>query len=92
MAEPVDQPQPPVHITPAGPSGSTAGPTHVFVTGGIPVNPDETPANDPRVALEPQPATIESTWRLFATALGVSAANDSVRAARAIRRIPGTAR
>lgn len=82
---------PPVPVLAPSPTGPPPAP-HIFVTGGNPLGVDRGPANSVGAPLPTVPATVESTWRILATALGQSAPANSMRARRAIRAIAGTGR
>lgn len=79
---PIVPPSPPV--IPPAPKIVQAGSTTTVHSG-----PKPTPADETFVAA---PATVESTWRGLATALGISAPTNLARARRAIRSIPGSTR
>lgn len=82
---------PPVPVLAPSPAGSPPAP-HIFVTGGNPLGVEKGPADSVGVPLPTVPATVESSWKILATALGQSAPANSHRARRAIGRIAGTGR
>lgn len=71
---------------PYGPTGSIGSVT----VGSLPAPGARGPADNVAAALPTVPATVESTWRIFATALGQSAPANAYRARNAIRRIAGS--
>lgn len=92
MADPPKPIVTPAPVIVPPPTPLVGPPPKIVTTGGAQVGKARDAADDPYAKLAPAPATVETTWRAFGTALGVSAPANLARARRAIRSIPGTGR